>query len=163
MLSPSRALGRLSAARRCAPASSSIQHTRAPSLDNPPSCPQVLLAVWQVLGAVSILQLEAMLQAVILRMADGEMTRAGARPRAPPRAAPTRSRGAAAALRRPGAPVCGAAALQPPPSPLPGGPFPLLPASTNDAPTHTPPPTRDPCQPIDPQPQKMLPLESIFP
>jgi hypothetical protein len=32
----------------------------------------VLLAVWQVLGPCSILQLETILQSVLLRLADGE-------------------------------------------------------------------------------------------
>jgi hypothetical protein len=33
---------------------------------------QVLLAVWQVLGPCSMLQMEAVLQSVLLRLADGE-------------------------------------------------------------------------------------------
>jgi hypothetical protein len=32
-----------------------------------------MLAVWQVLGTVSMLQMEAMLQGVVLRMADGAL------------------------------------------------------------------------------------------
>ena len=33
---------------------------------------QVLLATWQVLGSCSMLQLEAILQAVLLKLADGK-------------------------------------------------------------------------------------------
>lgn len=33
---------------------------------------QVLLALWKVLGACSVLQVEAVLQNVLLRLADGE-------------------------------------------------------------------------------------------
>lgn len=33
---------------------------------------QVLLAVWRVVGGLSITQIEAVLQSVLLRLADGE-------------------------------------------------------------------------------------------
>jgi hypothetical protein len=35
---------------------------------------QVLLAVWQVLGPCIMLQMEAVMQSVLLRLADGELT-----------------------------------------------------------------------------------------
>lgn len=39
---------------------------------------QVLLALWKVLGSCSVLQVEAVLQNVLLRLADGERSPKGA-------------------------------------------------------------------------------------
>lgn len=44
---------------------------RAPSLGTINGICQVLLAVWQVAGPASMLQMEALLQGMLLRMADG--------------------------------------------------------------------------------------------